>query len=128
MRKLSTSTSLQCIFSLIPAVLSNVILHILYTSLGRLLGKLLEELHQGSRYCGVEEKEIHTPPTHTLCVVRNNTSTLSLLPSVLSVFISSGVVSRSSGMSIPRFTAVQPSEVVVILICHNYLVMLHVIT
>ena len=30
-------------------------------------------------------------------------------------------------MSIPRFTAVQPSEVVVILICH-YLVMLNVIT
>ena len=69
-RMLSTSTPLQCIFSLIPAVLSNVILHILSTSLGRLLGKLVQEVLQyQSQYCGGEVKEICTPPASFLCVV-----------------------------------------------------------
>ena len=54
----------------------------------------------------VEEKEIPTAPAYSLCVVWKFTYTLSLLPSLLSVFISSGVFSRSSVM---WFTAVQLS-------------------
>ena len=62
MRKLTTSTLLQCISNLIPECLFSVILQTFSTSVGRLTGKLVQDLQDGMLYCGVEEKRIKTPP------------------------------------------------------------------
>ena len=61
-RKLTTSTLLQCICSLIPEVLVRLILQTLSTAVGRVLGKLYQEEHTKSSNVGVLLKEIVIPP------------------------------------------------------------------
>ena len=101
---LSTSTLLQCISNLIPEFLFSVILQTFSTSVGRLTGKLVQESVQYPIwYCGVEESWIQTTPTNFLPEVAKITNTSSPLPIVLSVFISSGIVSRSiSGCTVAQ--------------------------
>ena len=63
MRKLTTSTLLQCIRNLIPEFLFSDILQTFSTSVGRLTGKLVQEEVQGAIwYCGVEEKRNRSRP------------------------------------------------------------------
>ena len=120
---LSTSTSLQCICSLIPELLVNVIFHNFSVADGSLYaGNSVSDVLQKfiEQRTVQDAKQSHTLPVLLPSELQNSTLILAALPSSLSVLTVSGFASRSYCIRTPRCTRNHPVIVATCTVNTNY--------